>query len=73
MSQTTVLEDLSSRAIRKMEEKKAIENYKRRIAESHSRGIYTGTGSPMGSRKLQGRNTECFCGSGKKFKKCCGK
>lgn len=25
------------------------------------------------ARKLPGRNEVCFCGSGKKFKKCCGK
>lgn len=44
----------------------------RRTAESGT-GSGKGTKAPLKSRKKVGRNDPCPCGSGKKYKKCCGR
>jgi preprotein translocase subunit SecA len=39
------------------------------MPKSHLRGTY----KPIRTAPKVGRNDVCFCGSGLKFKKCCGK
>lgn len=39
----------------------------------HLKGYTENELSLIGSKKLLGRNEPCFCGSGRKYKKCCGR
>jgi uncharacterized protein YecA (UPF0149 family) len=52
-----------------MEDKKITLADARKIAEDNSKFLKT-TPPPKPKIKL-GRNEKCFCGSGKKYKKCC--
>lgn len=48
---------------------------KRSLADAHGRPVAAQdlAGSPRGSRRKVGRNAPCLCGSGLKYKRCCGR
>ncbi len=50
-------------------------HFQKRAAPGAGPGFKIGSGGPVtveAPRKI-GRNDPCICGSGKKYKKCCGK
>lgn len=42
------------------------------VIQAGSGGMSFKTGAPKKKGEEQGRNDDCACGSGKKYKKCCG-
>ena len=74
MMQSGASEKLAGGAIGNMmaTRQSGVQTMVRKVAENISSGVETRGGASNNSKKI-GRNDPCYCGSGKKYKKCHGK